>query len=463
MNEPVIRDEMKSRAAGVLRSLLWIVPVGLVVAFVGRLGWQRWNSSGAVAPVVKSEPARQPVRVVTAQQSPLQAWVFAEGTARSAQREYLTFEKSGRVVFVGPKKEGELVKAGQVLAYLDKRKYVADVDSALASLEEAKTKIDATTADAGQARTQLNLVTSQFKRVEELHQRKVATESEYEEAKAKLDNAKAALVAAQAQTKSVETGLDVMEARLRQMKVALEETQLVSPIDGIVAYLNLEVGYYFTPTMVKSNTESEALQTVPMVVIDPTRFEITVDVPSYEAGKIEVGQKVLVLPGGSSEAAAIRAMEGEPTPTAVRGDGTANWVARGRVYSVNPAVNPGGRSIRVKIRTGQAADQLRDGMFVTCWIATEEKPTAIVAPFDAFLYEENRPYVFVLQPENETVQRRDVVFGIQGLTRREIVLGVAAGERLVTDGRYRLVDGAPVKVLPSRESAEVDSVKGGQP
>lgn len=411
---------------------------------------------------MKSEPTRQPVRIVSAQQNPLQAWVFAEGTARSAQREYLTFEKSGRVVFLGPKKEGEPVKAGQVLAYLDKRKYVADVDSALASLEEAKTKIDATTADAGQARTQLNLVTSQFKRVEELHQRKVSTEAEYEEATAKLDNAKAVLVAAQAQTKSVETGLDVMEARLRQMKVALEETQLVSPIDGIVAYLNLEVGYYFTPTMVKSNTESEALQTVPMVVIDPSRFEITVDVPSYEAGKIEVGQKVLVLPGGSSDAAAIRAMEGELT-TATRNDGSPTWVARGQVYSVNPAINPGGRSIRVKIHTKQAADQLRDGMFVTCWIATEEKPTAIVAPFDAFLYEENRPYVFVLQSENETVQRRDVVFGIQGLTRREIVSGVTAGERLVTDGRYRLVDGAPVKVLPSREAVEAQSVKEGQP
>lgn len=101
-----------------------------------------------------------------------------------------------------------------------------------------------------------------------------------------------------------------------------------------------------------------------------------------------MGQPVRILPGGSSEVAALAAVE---LPATVEPQRPRSWTARGEVYSVNPAVNPGGRSIQVQIRTTQGADHLRDGMFVACWIAAEQKPDAIVAPFDALLYEEIDP------------------------------------------------------------------------
>jgi RND family efflux transporter MFP subunit len=380
--------------------------------------------------------------------------VFAEGTARSVRREYMTFEMTGRVTFVGPEKEGQKVKKGEVLAQLDKRKYAADVDAALASIQEAKTKAEASTADVGQAQTQYELALTQFNRIKALYNRNNASQAEYEESQAKLDNAKAAVESAKAQSLAVISQIDVADAKLRQAKVALEGAEIVSPIDGIVAYLNIEEGYYFTQSNVKTNSEAEALQSIPMVVIDPSEYEITVDVPSFEADRIAVGQQVLLLPGGTSEGATVTAINGplDNSPASA-----PDWQARGEVYSVNPAVNPGGRSIQVKVRTTMGADHLRDGMFVTCWIATEDKPEAVVAPFDALLYEENRPYVFVYQPETQTVQRRDVVLGIQGLTHREILSGVKAGEMLVTDGRYRLVDGAPVRVL---EPAQQPSAQG---
>ncbi len=239
---------------------------------------------------------------------------------------------------------------------------------------------------------------------------------------------------------------------MKQANVYLENAEIRSPIDGIVAYMNIEEGFYFTQNMVKTSNESEALTSIPFVIIDPSQFEVIVDVPSFDAQRIEVGQKVIVLPGGTADQTVLGVLEGESL--ADRDPSEVAWQADAEVYAVNPAINPGGRSVQVKIRTRGNVSKLRDGMFVTCWIATEESDEAIVAPLDAFLYQENGPFVFVYQPESQTVQRRIVTFGIRGLSRYEIASGVEADELLVTDGRYKLVDGTPVQTIEEFETTE---------
>jgi len=396
-------------------------------------------------PPVVARAKAQPVEVVTARRAPIQAWLFAEGTARSVQREYLTFEMAGRVTFVGPEKPGERVKKGQVLAQLDKRKYQAEVETALAALEEARTNTTAANATVRQSETQYEVARRDLQRIEQLVANQAATQTELDQARARLAEAEAAVEAAQARALAVQASIAAAEARLRQAQVTLEETEIVSPIDGVVAYLNVEEGWYFTPNIVRTTSEAEALVTVPMVVIDPSQYEIRVAIPSFDAGRVEVGQPVIILPGGSSESEVLLAIQDDeldsPEP--------ARWTARGEVYSVNPAVNPGGRSIEIEIRTTDGAEQLRDGMFVACWIATEQKSDALIAPFDALLYEENQPYVFVVDQEANAVHRQPVQLGIRGLRSQEIVAGVEPNALLVTHGRYRLVDGAPVRVLES--------------
>jgi len=95
----------------------------MVVAAIGGVAWY-FNREPAETPVpttsnMPDQPRAQPVRVVTASRQPIQAWVFAEGTARSVRREYLTFERAGRVAFVkrgqdgGDLRAGEPVRAGE--------------------------------------------------------------------------------------------------------------------------------------------------------------------------------------------------------------------------------------------------------------------------------------------------------------------------------------------------------------
>ena len=428
------------------RTLRWTLPIFALIAISGCGYWltQADEESPPMANATDKTTSRLSVKLALAIRSPIQAWVFAEGTARAVQREYLTFEATGRVTFVGPEKPGVPVKKDEVLATLDKRTFVADVDAALATIDDAETQVEAALADAEQAKTSSTLQKRQYERAEQLFRKNASSKQELEEAKAAMENAQSAVRAAASRARALSSNIAVAEAKLKQAKIVLENSEIKSPIDGIIAYMNVEEGFYFTQNMVKTTSESDALTSIPFVVIDPSKFEIIVEVPSFDAQRIQVGQKVIVLPGGTADQTILGTLEGR---TNASGAPDAAWQATAEVYSVNPAINPGGRSVQVKIRTKGEVEKLRDGMFVTCWIATEESNDAIVAPLDAFLYEENRPYVFVYQPNEQTVRRRSVTFGIRGLSRYEIATGVQAGERLVTDGRYKLVDGTPVSVI----------------
>jgi len=437
--------------------------VGLAAAGAG--AWLVSGSeAGKPAATKAARSTAQPVHVVAARQQAIQAWVFAEGTSRSVSRHYLVFDQPGRVTYVKPGDDGgdlragDRVKKGELLSQLDQRHYLAEIETMKSAVIEAKTQLTVAQSDIKQAETQYQLANTQFLRTKDLMTKRVGTQSQYEEARANLENAASAREAAGVKVQALQAGVNSANSRLEQSRLALEETEIRSPIDGIIAYLNVEEGFYFTQSNIRTSTESDALQTIPVVVIDPSVYEVTVDIPFYEATRITVGQKVRVVPGGVSAAVAFYLPSAKESATGVTttagGDAGGAVAAEGEVFSINPAVNPGGRSVQIKIRTKGDVSKLRDGMFVNCWIEVQNKPGAVVAPFDAFLFEENRPYVFVIDRNNAAQQdgvarRVNITPGIESMSAREIVAGVKPGEHLATGGRYRLVDGAPVRVTNS--------------
>ena len=46
------------------------------------------------------------------------------------------------------------------------------------------------------------------------------------------------------------------------------------------------------------------------------------------------------------------------------------------------------------------------------------------------------------------MEQREIKQGIEGLAKREIIEGVEPGEKLVTEGKNRLVNGAPIEIIP---------------
>ena len=467
-----------------LKRIGGIVIVVAIVVVIATLAWRRHQAiESIVPPPVTVRPATS-VRAVRADLGEVQTWLIADGTARSIRREYLTFPRAGRIVYLyrdadgRELREGDAVKAGDVLAYQDKRTNEADVTAAQAKVTMATADRAAATANLQAVKAALTeaesrqtlaadelelakaeelLAQATFRRFKTLFEQESASAQEFDEAKAGVARASASVArarsqaqvaasqvvaassqidSAQSQIYAVGATLETAAAQVAQASVALEDTELRSPIDGIAAYVNIQPGYLFTPSIVRTDSESSALQTVPIVVIDPTAFEISVNVPSYEQRRLAVGQTVRISAGE----------HWLDTPPEAGGSVTTGSVS-GTVYAITPAISPGGRSVQLKVRTDDGAKLLKDGMYVTVWIATESRTDVIVAPPDALLYQENTPYVFVLDTATQVVTRRQVTLGVQGFAGTEIVDGLEAGETLVTDGRFQVTDGAIVNRL----------------
>jgi len=482
-------------AQGAKRPYLKLLAV-LAVLFVavGIVVWLSVRRLDALAQASrKEEVASAPLTVhaVVVRKGTIRSWVFGQGTARTVRREYLTFQSEGIVRFVkkGPGgrelREGDPVRGpadgevhGELLARLDDRDQVADVSVAQASMHDAEVQIVVVQteleragadlvrakAERASAETDHNLAKVQLKRHKDMLKADAVTQSEFDRAQATALNAAARVQAAEAGIRAAEVALkrekaritaaeaakDSALARLNQANVSLERTRLFAPIDGVIAYLNVKEGRLFSPTHISTDSEEAVLNTVPMVIIDPREYEIAIEVPEFDGLKIKPDQSAFILLGEDQTGAALKGMDEKARQK--------RFSVQGKVFSVNPALNPGGRSVQIKIRTTHGAERLRDGMFVTCWIVGEEKPDAKILPYNALITRDKDMFVFVADETGQKAEPRKVELGLLGLDGVEAVSGVEEGERVITDGRYQLTSGAPIEIL---ETTQTGSNEGG--
>lgn len=466
---------------------LFIPLLGAILAIGGVL-FMRQGDNAEKTPTTAVEYSPLPVRVTTAKAELIRAWVSTEGTLQAKQFRYLAFDVAGEVTNIAKRgsrslREGDRVTKGELLAQIDDREELANISKAQAAIAEAQKRKAAAAADVASAQSQVaqarsqvqqlqaqvakaqskrNLAQTQLKRYQYLFNQGAvpsseidtrtnavrdaeadirATSAQVASAKSQIQSAQSQVTAAQQQLEATESSITTAKAQLTQAKVALEGTKLYAPFNGIIAYLNIREGQYYTPQSVSSQIGGDLQginERIPIVVIDPTQFEVVVDLSAENGERVQNGQTALL----SSESD-IKANNNQTLIESAR--------ARGQVIAVNPAVSPGGRSIQATIRLNSAGEKLQHGERVTTWIAVAQKQNAVVAPLNAFVFRDQKPYVFVVNPEKGVVEQRQIESGIEGITQREILKGVSAGEKLVTEGQNRLVDGTPVKVINNKE------------
>ncbi|TLX56880.1 hypothetical protein DN824_13570 [Stutzerimonas nosocomialis] len=367
------------------------------------------SGSSATEPPKNAASGTPPVsvNVEAVERRPIQGWVYGQGTARSRQREFLTFTQQGVVSHVDERlRVGVPVKAGQLIAHQAPERVTADLQAAKASLAEA------------QANLTLANVTQQ--RYERLLEQRSASRQELDEAIVQVQQAKAAR--------------DSARAELAQAQLSVDESRLVSPMDGVLARLNIEKGRYFMPSTVQTDTEQNALRTVPAMVIDPRRFEVRVDIPSYDYRQIRTEARALI-----GENASVSAQSIDPE--------RRGGVVEGQVYAISPSLDPETRTFQVIIHTRDDDPGLQDGEFVAVWIAEQAVDDALVVPLEALRFRNDQSFVFVVDEQTGKVTERRVELGRQSGDYRAVSAGVEAGELVVTDGRAALHDGQPVRIL----------------
>ena len=468
-------DAQESTAINVRKPRwLWLGILAILIGGTGILRSLSGSQESTIEVTNNIEQARLTVKTVPAKLEPIQAWSYGDGYVSALVKKHLTFQAEGTIDYLKKidgrdLREGDRVRKGELLARVDRRKYDADITvaaagkieaknqvlNAVASLRQAEESLAQAQTDLQKAKTDEAFAQADLKRYQELaaegaiQQREVdVKETEYKNAQAAvrateagIRYAQAQVAAAKIQVETAEAGVKSANAKLTQTNVEGEDTELIAPFDGVIARLNIREGEYWTPQIINVTGDYQGIvERLPIIIIDPSRFEVNVELPAFQGGQVKPGQRAFIILDRDRSRANSGRITGQDLMKLAS--------AKGTVFSVSPSVSPGERSIRVTIRIDEGVTNLQDGEQVSAWIATEEKNQAIVAPFNTFIFRDRQPHVFVVNEAESIVEQRAIKQGIEGLAKREILEGVKPGEKLVTEGKNRLVNGAPVEIIP---------------
>ena len=402
------------------------------------------------------------VAVIKVQKGTIYDWVTAEGLAQGIRREYLNFERGGKVTFIarddqgiplragsfvrGPQNEGQL---GQLLASVDERADEEALKQSEAELRSARLNVEQTLSALKQAENNLALSESEFERTQAIWKKKLISKQDYDSSKTQLLNAREAIRTAKAQYESAKSQQAAATAGLNQARIGLEKTSIYAPFDGVLRRVNIRQGDYFAgPGGAVSDREQEISSA--MVVIDNSQYELTLNIPYYYADTVQEKQSVLI------------ALNSEVINQVSQDMTTRNQITQGEVFSVSPGISLDTRAIEVKVHTRSGAEYLKDGLFVNAWILVNQKDDALLLPYEALVIRNNRTFVYTVDSDNKA-RLTPVKVGIEGLRQVEVISGLSEGDQIVTTGHHQLVNGTLVKVVKTTvaDSGNLDQAATG--
>ena len=294
--------------------------------------------------------------------------------------------------------EGSIVRQGQTLYQIDPSLYQAQVNQAAANVRSARASADAARARAA--------------RYKPLAEMEAVSKQDYTDALSQARQAEAAIAQNQAQ--------------LQTAQINLRYTKVPAPITGRIGLSAITQG-----ALVTAN-QAEALTTITR--LDPVYVDIQQSAPDLLALRRSLAQ------GGTI-----------PTATQVRlrlPDGS-DYGYTGTVQFTEVVVNADTGSVTLRARFPNPQSLLLPGMFVTAQFAQAINTTAFLVPQQAVARDpKGKATLWVVGPGNTAVQRTVVAERTVG-PNWVVTQGLAAGEKVVTQGVGNLRHGAKIKPVPS--------------
>ena len=367
------------------------------------LGWLV-VSQGPFAPVKAT--------IATVEQGTLVASTFGIGTVEARRSYALGPTLASRVARVLVD-QGDVVKAGQLLAELDPVDLEDRVASGRLAADRAASTIRAAEAQLAETQSRAQLAITSARRSAELRAQgfvsQEATDAKGHEANA----ARASVDAAQAQLVAAQRDRERALADVAGVGKLRAQARLVSPVDGVVSARLAEPG-----------TTLVAGQAV-LQVIDPASLWIKARIDQGQAGAVRVGQPAEIVLRSDSKRAYAGKVE--------RVDWVSDAVTEERIVNVGFAARPDalpvGELVEVTIRTADLAN-------------VRSVPAAAVKRVDR---QEG-----VWRVDAGRVAFRPVKVGITTLDgRTQIVEGLNAGDEVVVHSEQALQPDAKVRIVPS--------------
>ena len=377
-----------------------------------------------------------PVQVEKVVKRNITQTVSATGTIDSEFKVVITPEVTGEIVKL-PVKEGDKVKKGDLLIQINAKQYEADKERAEANLQSAK-------SNAAMRKAQLDNVQADYERTKELYNKKLSSDAEYQSAKSSYESSKASYQGAMA-------NVSQSEAALKRSEDQLSKTTILSPMDGTITKLNVELGERVLGSFYSQGTNI-------MTVSDLNNMEAIADVDENDVVLVSIGDTARI-----------------------KVDAFGDRIFKGLVKEIgNSAISTGTGTqeqvvnFEVKIKLTDLDPKLRPGMSCNADIETETKDNVISVPIQSVTArtnvqgtggdnaegnEENpnqpvkkaekvKEIVFIIK--NNKAKSVEVETGISNNNYIEVKSGLSGGEEVVS-GSYRAIsrelsDGANVRV-----------------
>jgi RND family efflux transporter MFP subunit len=354
-------------------------------------------------------PERRPIPVkVRAVEEPNGAQLARfSGTLEPEVRVDMAFRVGGYVDALGqaglagqktrPIEKGDFVRKGTVLARVRASDYEQKLAAARAALNEAQ--------------AQAKLADVELERARKLHEAKAISKAELDTVVARAETTHAMFDGAQAQS--------------REAQIALADTVLRAPMDGILLWRQAEVGTLVAPGQ-------------PALALADTRsVKAVFGVPQELVQKLNVGSPVTVfLPA-----------EGER--------GAPEQAIQASISNVAPSADASGRLFSIEALLPNPSQALRPGTVVSIHVPDLTLGAGSIAiPLTAIVRNPDRPRgyaVFVVDGDDDergTARRRDVELGEVLDNSVTVTAGLALGERVVTVGATLLRDPSSTVIIP---------------
>lgn len=249
-------------------------------------------------------------------------------------------------------------------------------------------------AELASARASLVDSESQYRRSQELFKTNAVAESELQQLEARREADRAAVAAAEAH---------------------VEDTVIRAPFSGRLGLRRVSTGSLVTPATIITTLD------------DTSSIKLDFDIPEIHLSRVERGLRVIAM--------------------------SAAWPDvefAGQVTAVDSRVDPVSRTVMVRSSIPNEEGRLRAGMFLTVTLL-KENIEALMIPEQALVPERSTQSVFVVGADN-IVEQRLVETGRRRPGEVEILEGLQAGDRVVSEGMQKARDGQAVTLLNNPET-----------
>ena len=219
------------------------------------------------------------------------------------------------------------------------------------------------------------------------------------------------------QLREAGTGFENAAIQLENAKKQLEDTKIIAPFSGVITSKNTELGAYVNPG-------------TPIVgMADISRLKVRLSVSEANAYQLREGREVSV------SASVYPGVTYKGTITSISPQGSGSHTFPVEITIANCNKNP-----------------LKAGTYVNACVNMEKTGMVLMIPREAIVSSVKDPSVYVVR--DERVELVKITTGGDYNSYLEVIAGIGAGDRVVTNGQINLVDGAKVTIINNRAESE---------